>query len=196
MYEAERKKRDDFHAWVTLGTEAEFINGEVVVHSPARNIHLDVTGRLFKLLSTYVDVHGLGTAKMEKAMVKLTRNSVEPDICFFRKEKAAAVTKQTLFFPVPDFVAEVLSESTEKTDRTVKMEDYALHGVEEYWLIDTDEERIEQYLLHRGTFKPQETHHKPVSSFVVPGFTVARDDVFNGAQYLKALKNILDAFPN
>ena len=49
-------------------------------------------------------------------------------------------------FPPPDLVVEVLSESTEKRDRGVKFEDFAAHGVGEYWMIDADKETLEQYL--------------------------------------------------
>ena len=49
-------------------------------------------------------------------------------------------------FPIPDFIVEVLSESTEARDRGVKFEDYAVHGVGEYWIIDTESETVEQYL--------------------------------------------------
>ena len=52
-----------------------------------------------------------------------------------------------MFFPAPDFAVEILSKSTEKNDRGVKFEDYAFHGVKEYWIIDPDNETIEQYLL-------------------------------------------------
>lgn len=191
LYEAEKKKRDDFHAWLRPDVKAEFIQGEVVVHSPVRNKHLDVTKWLLNLLSTYVDLHDLGTIKPEKALIRLTRNSFEPDICFFTKEKAAAFTPDTLYFPAPDFVVEVLSAATEKTDRGAKMEDYALHGVREYWLIDADAEMVEQYFLSRGSFALQPQYNKPLSSLAVKGFTVTMGSIFNREENIAALREIL-----
>lgn len=191
FYEAEKKKRDEFHAWLKPDVKAEFIQGEVVVHSPVRNKHLDVTKWLLNLLSTYVDLHDLGTIKSEKALIKLTRNSFEPDICFFSKEKAASFTPDTLYFPAPDFVVEVLSETTEKTDRGLKMEDYALHGVQEYWLIDADNEIVEQYFLNRGAFALQPQYNKPLSSLVIKGFTVTIGSIFNREENIAALREIL-----
>jgi Uma2 family endonuclease len=191
FYDEEKKKRDEFHEWLTPDVKAEFIQGEVVIHSPARNKHLDVTKWLLNLLSTYVDLHDLGTVKAEKALIKLTRNSFEPDICFFEREKAASFTDDTLLFPVPDFVVEVLSSSTEKTDRTVKMEDYALHGVREYWLVDTDKEIIEQYFLSKGVFVLQPHHSGPFSSLVITGLRVMAGALFNREENLIALRSIL-----
>ncbi len=48
-------------------------------------------------------------------------------------------------YPAPDFIAEILSPSTESVDRITKFEDYAAHGVAEYWLIDPAKKIVEQY---------------------------------------------------
>ena len=41
-----------------------------------------------------------------------------------------------MLFPAPDFAVEVLSPSTQKNNRGIKFDDYALHNVSEYWIID------------------------------------------------------------
>ena len=50
-------------------------------------------------------------------------------------------------FPAPDLAVEILSDSTEAIDRGVKFEDYAAHGVSEYWLVDPTAQVVEQYGL-------------------------------------------------
>lgn len=80
-------------------------------------------------------------------MITLTRNDYEPDIVFFRSEQAALFQQDQLFFPAPDFVVEILSAKTANKDRGIKKQDYAAHGIWEYWIIDPDRQRIEQYLL-------------------------------------------------
>lgn len=50
-------------------------------------------------------------------------------------------------FPAPYFVIEILSPSTEKYDRGIKSDDYAVHGVTEYWIVDAEAQTVEQYLL-------------------------------------------------
>lgn len=45
----------------------------------------------------------------------------------------------------PDLVAEVLSPSTARNDRTVKKEAYARCGVREYWLVSPRERSVEVY---------------------------------------------------
>ena len=61
---------------------------------------------------------------------------MRPDICFWSKEKADGFLDDQMIFPAPDFVVEILSKSTTKNDRTIKHQDYAAHGIREYWIID------------------------------------------------------------
>ena len=48
-------------------------------------------------------------------------------------------------FGAPDFVLEVLSPSTARKDRFLKMHKYALAGVREYWIIDPMNEKVIVY---------------------------------------------------
>ena len=136
LLDDEAQRRKTFYEWLRDDIKAEFINGEVIMHSPVRRGHLRASKHLFKLLDEYIDQHDLGEADVEKALVTLTRNDYEPDICFWRKEIADAFTDDTMQHPAPDLVVEVLSKSTSKRDRGIKFEDYAAHGVAEYWLVD------------------------------------------------------------
>lgn len=144
---SEEEKRGHFYSTMTEQEKVEFINGEVITQSPVIVKHNVVSGNLYSLLKAYVFVNNLGFVGYEKILIKLTRNDFEPDICFFRKEMADSFSDKTMFFPAPDFVVEVLSKSTEKNDRGVKFEDYAFHGVKEYWIIHPENETVEQYIL-------------------------------------------------
>ena len=50
--EEERQRRDEFYRDMTPEQKIEFIDGGAVMHSPARNRHLDVTKFVLKLLDT------------------------------------------------------------------------------------------------------------------------------------------------
>jgi Uma2 family endonuclease len=152
---AERLRREDelrrrFRDEMTEDTRAEFINGEVVVHSPLRFAHNRAAERTYRLLDTYARKRGLGHVGHEKYLVELTRNDVEPDVCFWAAAKSSKFTDDQLLFPPPDLVVEVLSESTERIDRGTKFEDYAAHGVAEYWIVDADQRVLDQYVLRGG----------------------------------------------
>jgi Uma2 family endonuclease len=136
--EAEREAREHFYDVITEDMKAEFINGAMIVQSPAKLRHSNCSENALLLLKVYVGKHNLGVVGHEKLLVSLTRNDYEPDICFWSKAKAAKFTPDQMKFPAPDLIIEVLSPSTEKVDRGAKAEDYAAHGVGEYWLIDPE----------------------------------------------------------
>ncbi len=105
--------------------------------------HAECSARLVSLLLYYTMINGIGNLYLGQLMIELSRNSYQPDIIYFDKQKSKAFHKEQMLFPAPDFVVEILSPSTEKNDRGIKFEDYALHGVAEYWIVDPATKSIE-----------------------------------------------------
>jgi Uma2 family endonuclease len=149
----EAEKRKEFYNWVNESMKAEFINGEIIVHSPVKMKHEIVSSCIFKLLDTYVIKHDLGYVAHEKVMIRLTRNDYEPDICFFSKQKSQSFAPEKTLFPAPDLIVEVLSEGTQERDRGVKFKDYEAHNIPEYWIVDADNEIVEVYHLKNGNYE-------------------------------------------
>ena len=190
----ETELRERFYEEMSDDQKVEFIDGEVVMHSPARNRHLSAKLNLTRLMSTFVDHHYLGIVRDEKCLCVFPRNDYEPDIAFFGQEKASRFHSNTMKFPVPDFVVEVLSETTERRDRGVKFEDYEAHGVQEYWIIDPTEGRevVEQYLLEDGAFQLRlKSGSGEIASQVIPNFRIPIRAIFDTKENLAALKAIL-----
>ena len=189
---AEQLRRERFYDEVADDQKAEFINGEVIMHSPARAKHTEVRQRLQRLMSTYCDVHQLGKVHTEKSLCVFPRNDYEPDLVFFGPEKAALIGPDTMKFPIPDFASEVLSDSTEHRDRGVKFEDFAVHGVGEYWIVDADREILEQYLPREGRYElALKSGSGEVESAVVTGFRIPIRALFDDAENLRVLRTLL-----
>lgn len=150
---AEQQRREQFYATLTRSEKVEFINGEVITHTPVTIEHAQIVRRLRVLIETFAQRCQCGTVGDHRTLVSLSRNDYMPDICFFNKKKAETFSPHQIRFPAPDLAAEVLSPSTEKTDRAIKCEDYAAHGVTEYWIIDPDAESLEQYILQGDTYE-------------------------------------------
>ncbi len=195
---SEKKRRHDFREWITPNIKAEFINGEVVLHSPVKKRHFDVTDLLSRLLSIYVSIHKLGRVATEKVMVALTRNDYEPDLVFFSKERYDTFKEDQMLFPAPDFVVEILSKNTAAKDRGVKKIDYAAHGIQEYWIIDPINQVIEQYIL----FLPTDRTYSPpkyfgradeIESRVIKGFSIPVIAIFDEAINLEVLQELIQA---
>ncbi|QTA87084.1 Uma2 family endonuclease [Desulfonema magnum] len=192
IVEAEDKKRRYFYEEISEDQKAEFINGELVMHSPAKLRHTVVCKFLSELLDTYVRIHGFGHVGSEKLLVSLTRNDYEPDICFFSKEKSAEFFPDQMKFPAPDFIAEILSPSTEEKDRVIKFTDYAAHGVSEYWIIDPDKEIVEQYALRGDAYELLlKVKHGILQSHAISGFEIPVRAIFDEKENLDMLRKIL-----
>ena len=178
---------------MTDDEKVEFIDGEIIMHSPARNRHLLATIHLATLLNTFARRHGLGEVRFEKCLCVFPRNDYEPDVVFFVREKAATFGPDTMKFPIPDLVVEVLSESTETRDRGIKFEDYEAHGVREYWLVDAEAETIEQYHVENNSFQILlKSGSGEIASRVVEGFRIPIRSIFDPEENLKILKRLLD----
>jgi Uma2 family endonuclease len=191
--QAERKR---FYEMVDENRKMEFINGKIVFQSPVKKRHNTATGYLYRILSSFADLFDLGFTGIEKIMISLTRNDYEPDICFWTTKHAKNFTDDQMQFPAPDFVAEVLSKSTEKNDREIKFQDYANHGIAEYWIVSPKDHSIEQYKLVRGhyelIFKASEG---TIKSFTIKGFEIPIASVFNKKANLQALQVLLSKPP-
>lgn len=180
FFEKEKEARRKFHDLVHENMKAEFINGEVIMHSPVKVKHWEASMNLSSSMHQHVRQKQLGKVGVEKVMVHLTRNDYEPDICFFGKEKAAKLLPDQMLCPAPDFIVEILSITTEKNDRTIKMKDYALHGISEYWIIDPVQQSVEQYLLENREYK---LHQKLIQEGIIharaiEGYSVKLEDIF------------------
>jgi Uma2 family endonuclease len=194
--EESQQKREAFYDWITPDIKAEFINGEIVVQSPAKKRHTDASMNLSVLLSTYVELHNLGFVAAETVLNSLTRNDYLPDICFFGREKTATIEPEQMKYLAPDFIVEILSPSTADVDRNLKAVDYAAHEVAEYWLVDPEQGTVEQYLLQDERYK---LHLKIntgfLSSAAIQGFTIPVEAVFDSKLKNRVLAQLLAAAP-
>lgn len=178
----ESEKRSDFYAWLDEDKRAEFIGGEIIVHSPARALHIIVLKKLGRILDDFIEQEMPGALLLqEQAMVRLERSDMMPDLVFFPAEKAQFILPDTKLFPVPDFVVEVLSPSTAKYDRGKKMKEYAANGIREYWIADPDEKTLEQYVLRKEeyTLKTTVRPGEMLEAVVLSGLSLDPAGVFN-----------------
>lgn len=190
--QAEEEKRQRFYQDMTDECKMEFVDGEVVLHSPAKARHVRVKDNILGMLRPLVIARDLGEVMDEKTLCVFPRNDYEPDIVFFGPEKVAAIQPDTMKFPVPDFVVEVISSSTEERDRGVKFEDYEAHGVREYWIVDPEQNFVEQYVEKDGRFELMlKSGSGEIESAVVPGFRVPIAAVFDARESLRVMQELL-----
>jgi Uma2 family endonuclease len=179
--EKEKAKRKEFYKIMDENKKMEFINGEIYFHSPVKLWHNETSGHLYQMISAFIRKKKLGKVGIEKLLISLTRNDYEPDVCFWKSHKSEHFKGRQMQFPAPDFVAEVLSDSTAKHDRGIKYQDYESHGVKEYWIIDAEKQTIEQYVLDENDEYEllQKTHDGMIKSVAIEGFEIPVKSVFD-----------------
>ncbi len=104
----------------------------------------------------------------------LGRDVLVPDLAGWRRERMPKLPDTAFFELAPDWLCEVLSPSTARFDRAVKMPMYAQAGVGFLWLIEPSSKTLEVYALQPGkkwllvdTFAGEETV-RPVPFDAVP----------------------------
>ena len=194
VVEEERRRREEFINGLDEDIKAEFINGQVVVHSPARLAHTRTTMNITFLLAAHCRTRALGEVTTEKTLVQCRRNDYEPDVCFFSQAKCEGWKDDKLIFPPPDLVVEVLSPSTARNDRTIKRQDYARHEVAEYWIVDADARTVEQHTQPgKGGYETVALLDggDSLTSVAVSGFTVPVAAFFDAQENQRALRELL-----
>jgi Uma2 family endonuclease len=75
------------------------------------------------------------------------KEPIVPDLAGWRIERMPELPEAAYFTVAPDWVCEVLSQSTEKIDRDEKLPYYAHHRVRHVWLLDPSDKRLEVHAL-------------------------------------------------
>jgi Uma2 family endonuclease len=190
----EQQRRRKFYEEITEDHKWEFINGQVIMHSPAAERHNHAITLLSRLLSSWCDAQKLGRVYIEKALCQFPRNDYEPDIVFFGSAKAALIQPETLLHPIPDFVVEVLSPTTEKFDRGIKLDDYQAHGVKEYWVVNAESRTVEQFVLSGSRFAREAYDlRQRIRSTAVAGFEIPVRAIFDEETNVAELRRLLEA---
>jgi Uma2 family endonuclease len=188
----EHQKRQYFYEIVDENQKMEFVNGEIIYHSPVMKRHNEACNLLFMLILAYVNKHNVGFVGIEKILIALTRNDYEPDICYFNQAKAQNFQPEQARFPAPDWIVEVVSLSTEERDRGIKFQDYEAHEIQEYWLIDPDNQTVEQYYLKNQKYELLlKAKSGTIESQVLPSFEIPVQAIFDKDLNLKALNELL-----
>ncbi|KJV06637.1 Uma2 family endonuclease [Methylocucumis oryzae] len=73
-----------------------------------------------------------------------------PDLAGWRRERMPSIPEGHRFEIVPDWVCEILSPSTMKKDRVVKLPLYARYGVAHVWLVDPAVQTLEAFELRES----------------------------------------------
>jgi Uma2 family endonuclease len=133
----------------------ELIDGELVeVEVPTRTHEAIVSLLCYFLMGWAEGGHG-GLALASGYKVRISeRRGVMPDVQFYRKgNDPGREQEQGLIRGHPDLVIEVVSPSSRRYDRVIKLRWYAQLAVPQYWLVDPETRTVEQLVLRDGEYR-------------------------------------------
>jgi Uma2 family endonuclease len=81
-----------------------------------------------------------------------------PDLAGWRWERMREFPRTAFFSLAPDWVCEVLSPSTERLDRALKLGVYAREGIANVWLANPESRTLEVYRRSGGSWLLLTTH--------------------------------------
>ncbi len=144
---------EEFLEWTDEDMHAEWVDGEVIMTSPASDAHQDAGDFLTTIMRIYIRYHGLGWVRSAPFQMK-TGPSLpgrQPDIVALTAAHLDRLRPNFINGPA-DLAVEIISRESEERDRGDKFREYAEGGVAENWLIDLMQRWAEFYYLEDGRY--------------------------------------------
>ena len=88
---------------------------------------------------------------------------LDPDLAGWRRERLPEEPEEAAITVAPDWVCEILSDSTEALDRGKKRRVYRREGVRHYWIVDPRIKTLEVYRLDNGRWNELDTYEGDVT---------------------------------
>jgi Uma2 family endonuclease len=124
----------------------ELLNGVPILSPRPTGKHILIASRLGGILNSLFDRgHGGpgGWWILDEPEILMPSSKCIPDIAGWRKERLPHIPNNYLFEVCPNWVCEVISDGSRKTDRKVKPPIYLKGGVSHLWLIEPESRTLE-----------------------------------------------------
>lgn len=145
---------DDYLTLPNDGKRYEIIDGDLHMTPAPIPEHQLIVWRLTTILTAFIDQQKWGKLFLAPIDIVLSMTEVaQPDIAVVARHRDHIITKKNII-AAPDLIVEILSDTTEKTDRTTKKAMYERHGVREYWIVDPSDRSVEIFELVGGAYAP------------------------------------------
>lgn len=143
----------------------ELINGEAIMMAAPSSIHQEISMEISRQLANYLEGKECRVypAPFDVRLFEKEGDNpddidtvVEPDITVVcdRSKIDSHGCKGA-----PDLIVEILSPSSLRTDRLVKLRLYQRAGVREYWIVDPENRTVQVLLTdHKGMLLPHEEY--------------------------------------
>ena len=156
------------------GMRAEILDGRLVMQARPMPAHDFTSGALNEILRSSFQ-RGRGgpggwwiVAEPELHLGDRDFRTLAPDLAGWRRERMPVIVPDRRYDVVPDWVCEILSPSTARSDRMLKMPIYADVGVRHLWMADPVARYLDVYELTDGRWTLVATHGDEGEASVAP----------------------------
>ena len=129
----------------------EILNGDLHTHPRPAPKHARAYSALTGSLWNPYDSGSGGPGGwwiLDEPELHLGSDILVPDLAGWKREHMPKLPETAWFELAPDWACEILSPSTARSDRIIKMPIYAREGVKHLWLVDPDLKTLEIYELN------------------------------------------------
>jgi Uma2 family endonuclease len=156
----------------------EILDGVLHAHPRPGLPHAKVASRLGIGLGGPFDLGQGGPGGwiiLDEPELHLASDVVVPDLAGWKRARLPSIPAKAFLTLAPDWIAEIISPSTEAEDRGEKMTIYARENVAHAWLIDPSVRTLEIFRLDGETWRMVKTWHGDVKVRAEPFDAVELD---------------------
>jgi Uma2 family endonuclease len=160
------------------GRRHEVLDGEWIVTPAPTTTHQTISKRLYEELRQ-IEQAGDGIVFYAPVDVIFSNTRVaEPDLLVVRASRRNIISERGIE-GAPDLVIEIVSPSSERTDRELKRKLYAEERVAEYWLVEPRTHRVLVLRLAEGAYEVAGDYGPGATALSVAfAFSIGVDRVF------------------
>ena len=145
---------EDYYA-LPGDVRAELIDGEIFMMETPLVVHQDIASYVHLALYSYIRKNKCDCkvfcAPIDIQLNMDERTMVEPDVVVVCDRDK--ITRRSIY-GAPDFILEVISDSTKRKDMLLKSYKYLEAGVREYWMIDPGKRTLTKYDFQKDETVP------------------------------------------
>lgn len=163
---------EDFYREAHEDSDWEYLDGRIVMHSPASLQHETLFRFLMTLLSAYLDERRVGVVLGSRYPMRLDEQwSPEPDLLVVLNDGRHRLGPKRLEGPA-DLVIEIASDSDPGLDVREKLPRYRMAGIEEIWLLNPFAQGLQVETREMTGYASRTLTSGRLESKVLPGFWV------------------------
>ncbi len=137
------------------GARYQLLNGEIIMSPSPNRQHQKLVLKLGSLILQWCEEKKIGEVYVAPCDVFLDdENVVQPDLFFFASNRLHLLSDRGAE-AAPDLVIELLSPSNAYYDLRYKLDLYEKFGVQEYFIVDPEDNTVVAYRLEEDRLKEQ-----------------------------------------